>query len=151
EIARLRRLDAVLLERWVRHLLEAGKNSRDPFYAWAKVACADDGQGSKQPWLDRLKPGHQRPGGADAAPAEVEGVLDYGKMSPDAWLPDDVTFGPGPVRPGEVRFSTDPAKPILAIADYAAAEKDPTWDGLKLAAGVEQEPGAMGSVVRAGR
>ena len=34
------------------------------------------------------------------------------------------------MRPGDVRFSKDPAKPIDKLYDYAAAEKDPAFNGL---------------------
>ena len=77
-------------------------------------------------------------------------VIDYARASAE-WLPDGVAFGPGPVRPGEVRISGDAAHPIVKVFDYAAAEKDPIWNVLRPAAGAENEPGALGRAMRAGR
>ena len=37
------------------------------------------------------------------------------------------------------------------MSTTAAAEYDRTWDGLKLAPGAENEPGALGRMVRSGR
>ncbi len=67
------------------------------------------------------------------------------------WLPDGFAFGPGPVRPGELRIRGDATKPVLHFREYGAAEKDPTWDVLKLAPGAENDPGTLGGAVRAGR
>ena len=60
-------------------------------------------------------------------------------------------YGPGPVKPGEIRLGKDPSRPIAKIFGVAAAEKDPTWDGLRLAPDAENDPGALGGWVRAGR
>jgi hypothetical protein len=84
-----------------------------------------------------------------ATPAKV--IVDYGHCEPDKWITDGFAFGPGPVRPGDLHVGGAAAKPILHFRDYAAAEKDPTWDVLKLAPGAENDTGAMGGVVRAGR
>jgi hypothetical protein len=40
---------------------------------------------------------------------------------------------------------------MVKLAEQAAAEKDAFWDGLKPAPGVENDPGLLGAVVRAGR
>src|SRR5262249_40156885 len=64
------------------------------------------------------------------------------------WLPDDMGFGPGPVRPGDVRFGSDPARPVLGFHERAAAVKDPTWDALRLIPGSETEPGGVGRMER---
>jgi hypothetical protein len=68
-----------------------------------------------------------------------------------SWLTDGFAFGPGPVRPGELCIEGDTAKPVLRFREQGAAEKDPAWDVLKLAPGTENEPGALGGAVRAGR
>ena len=40
-------------------------------------------------------------------------VIDYAKSTPKDWIQDGFSFGIGPVRPGELRYGTDPARPIL--------------------------------------
>jgi hypothetical protein len=55
------------------------------------------------------------------------------------------------MRPGDVRFGADPARPIIQFCELGAAEKDPLWNGLRPAAGAENDPGAVGGVLRAGR
>ena len=72
-------------------------------------------------------------------------VLDYAKSGPQGWLPDDVTFGPGPVRPGDLRLECSADSPRVRFVERAAAEKDPVWDGLR-PVGAERDPGAVGRV-----
>jgi hypothetical protein len=55
------------------------------------------------------------------------------------------------VRPGDLRLEGSSDRPSVRFIDRAAAEKDPAFDGLRPAAGEENDPGALGAVVRAGR
>jgi cytochrome c553 len=154
EIAQARKLDAELLRQWVAYVPAAAKDANDLFHAWAKVA-ADAGTDDPKRLSELLRPlvesWRKRDADADAALNGVEVVVDYGKVRPEDWMQDGVTFGPGPVRPGDLRLGVDTARPILKVFDRAAAEKDPTWDVLKLAPGVENEAGSLGGWVRAGR
>jgi hypothetical protein len=144
EVARAHRLDAGLLDHWVAHLA-ALSDEGGPFYPWSRTAC--DPRGS----AESLRLFAERKRRATRLLAGVEVVLDFDKSNPADWLPDGVLFGSGPVRPGEVHFGTDPARPIVGVYDRAAAVKDATWDCLKLAPGSETDPGALAGVVRAGR
>jgi hypothetical protein len=153
-LAQARKLDTALLGRWVTYLLEAAKDNRDPLHAWARVA-SDAGAGEPKRLAEILKPliedGRRRDTAATAALNGAELVVDYRKASPADWLPDGFAFGPGPVRPGDLRLTGDATHPVGKIFDYAAAEKDPTWDKLRPAPATENDPGALGSAVRAGR
>ncbi len=84
-------------------------------------------------------------------PKGGEVVVDYARGRPEDWMPDDATFGPGPARPGDLRMEGDAAHPAVRLCTAAAAEYDRTWDGLKPAAGAENEVGALGRMVRSGR
>jgi len=141
EIAQAHKLDAALLGRWVTHLLAAARDEKDPLHQWAKIAADPDVKFSR----DAQRNAAKRP------ESDAQLIIDYARSTPKNWLPDGFAFGPAPVRPGELRVSGDAAKPTLRFSEYAAAEKDPTWDVLKLAPGAENEPGSLGGAVRAGR
>jgi mono/diheme cytochrome c family protein len=82
-------------------------------------------------------------GDAAALPAGAIVVVDYARPQPGDWLPDDVTFGPGPERVGTVVLGADPARPIARVATTTAARFDPFWKGLTYAAGAEHEAGDL--------
>jgi cytochrome c553 len=153
EVARARKLDAALLGKWTAHLLAAARDTPDPLHAWAVVAT-DAGSGEPKRLAETLKPLVEEGRRQDSDIAEslkgAEVVVDYTKPAP-GWLPDGVGFGPRPVRPGDVRLTGDAGRPAVKLIEEAAAEKDSFWDGLKLAPGVENDPGLLGVVVRAGR
>lgn len=146
DVARERKLDSAQLGEWVNQLRQSAKDANDPLHLWARVAL-DAAADQPQRLAELLK----RPQGADAPRAGIEIMVDYAKLPPTDWLPDGDAFGLAPVRPGDVRFGSDPSRPIERIFDYAAAEKDPTWDRLKLAPGAENDPGPLGGAIRAGR
>jgi hypothetical protein len=152
EVARQRRLDPPAIARWVDQLAVAGKDPQDPFHAWALVSVDPAAKDPKRlaALVKPLAEGGRRRD-AEAALSGAEVVIDYGKAGPEAWMQDGVAFGPAPVRPGDVRFGSDPARPIARVFDHAAAEKDPTWDVLKPAPGAENDPAPVGSLVRSGR
>jgi hypothetical protein len=134
-IAETHKLDAARLDRWTTAILDGAKNPSDPLYAWAK-ACTDD---TKRPPAEAVK----------AAEAEV--IVDYVHSRPIDWMPDGPSFGSAPAQPGDLHLDGDPTHPSIRFAVDAAAEYDRTWDGMKLAAGAENESGALGRMVRSGR
>jgi hypothetical protein len=83
--------------------------------------------------------------------ADAEVIVDYAHSRLEDWMPDGPAFGTGPARPGDLQLNGDPAHPTIRLVTDAAAEYDRTWDGLKLAAGAENESGALGRMVRSGR
>jgi hypothetical protein len=133
EVARGRKLDTAILRRWVAHLTAARDDERDPLHGWAK-------------------PGTLTEVSAPSAPQrEAEVVVDYSRCDSGAWLTDGVAFGPGPARAGELRLEGTADRPAVRFIERGAAEKDAAWDGLRPAAGAENDPGALGATVRAGR
>jgi hypothetical protein len=154
KIARTRHLDPVFLTRWAGHLSSAARDTSDPLHLWAKLAAEPASQDSRK-LAELLRPTlaawRQRDTEAANALKRAEVVIDYARSPAKDWLPDGPAFGQAPVRPGDIRFGQDPARPILKMVDYAAAEKDPLWDGLRPAPGAENDPGALGRVVRSGR
>jgi hypothetical protein len=145
-----RKLDPALLAKWVSQISTAARDENDPLHAWGKVAPRDaDGKQLTDLLRPPVESGRKRQADADNALKGVDVVIDYAK--PSDWLPDDVSFGPGPVRSGDLRFGNDPSRPVLGFHERAAAVKDPTWDGLRLAPGSEIEPGGVGRMERPGR
>jgi len=71
-----------------------------------------------------------------------EVIVDYANLQPGQWLPDDVSFGPGPVRAGSYRLGR--------VVERTAAEFDPFWAKLVQTPDSENEPGSLG-YKRAGR
>jgi hypothetical protein len=139
QIARAYKLDAAILARWRTYLKAATHEENDPLHVWA-TSAADPTPKSAY----RTK---QRP----QATSDIQVIIDYAQCKPGDWLTDGFAFGPGPVRPGDLLVEGEAAKPVLHFREYAAAEKDPAWDGLKTAPGAQNDPGALGSIVRAGR
>jgi hypothetical protein len=154
QVARARKLDADLLGRWVQHLLAARRDPGDPLHAWARVA-GDPSAGKSARLAELLRPTVEgwRKRAADAAGAlkGAEVVVDYARCGPESWLPDDLAFGTGPVRAGDLSLGGVVGQPPVRFFERGAAEFDPVWRGLKPAAGSEGEPGALGKMVRAGR
>lgn len=154
DLAASHKLNPEVLRQWATHLKAARGDAADPMHLWARAA-ADPGAGDakrlaelRQPWIEA---GRKRAAEADNALQGLEVIVDYAAARSEDWLPDDVGFGPRPVRPGDLRWGNDPKRPVVKVIDQAAAEKDPTWDGLRLAPGSENDPGPVGAVVRAGR
>ncbi len=148
-IARAHHLDTARLEQWLAYLSRAARDPQDPLHAWAVMAW--DAGAAKRVLPPLLDSWSRRAAAAKTALDLAEVVVDYRAANPADWMPDGVSFGPGPVRAGEIRFGSDPARPIAALYEQAAAEKDPTWDRLKLRPGSELDPGALGALVRSGR
>jgi hypothetical protein len=143
KIAAERKLDAKRLAYWVLHLRDAAKDPAAPLHLWAKLADAN----ARPALLDALK---KQGVAAALVPAGAETVFDFAARKSEDWRPDDVSFGPRPVRPGDLHFSRDAARPIARVLDTAAAEFDPSFNGFKPAAGAQPDPGALG-YNRAGR
>jgi hypothetical protein len=137
KIAAERKLDPKRLAYWVLHLRDAARDPAAPPHLWAKLADAS----ARPALLDAL---NKQTVAATLGPAGVETVFDFAAAGPDDWRPDDVSFGPRPVRPGDLRFTDDAARPVARVIDTAAAEFDPSCNGFKPAAGAQLDPGALG-------
>ena len=146
-VAKSRNLDAATLEKWLLHLRGDAKQPGDVLHAWSKFALdqkATDltrvseffkqAEAAKQQTADALK--------------NLEIIQDY--ASADDWLPDDVSFAGAPRKRGELIFGGNAANPVERIAEIAAAEFDPTFDGYKLAANASNDPVGL-AYMRAGK
>jgi cytochrome c553 len=147
-----RKLDPEILVGWAAAVLAAGRNPDDPLHAWAKV-CAEPGTASPgrlagllRSVVGRLR---QREATAAAALRGADVVIDYATAGAADWLPDEAAFGPGPETVGAVRLGAGPSG--VRFAEETAAVYDRAWDGLRGAAGAEEEPGALARVHGAGR
>ncbi len=140
KIVRERKLDANILRQWVSHLQTAAREENDPLRFFTNPS------GGRNPPEGRLR-GLTPPARGDSPTV----LIDYAHCKPENWLTDGPTFGPGPVRPGELIIRGDASKPVVRFREYAAAEKEPTWDMLRSASGEANDPGALGGVMRAGR
>jgi hypothetical protein len=138
KIAAERKLDAKRLAWWVLHLQRAAKEPGNPLHFWAKAAPDSKNRAMLLETLRKQELAATKP----KAGAEI--VFDYAASQPEDWMPDDAAFGTRPVRPGDARFSTDPNKPIAELLDYSAAERDPAFNGLKMAAGSQLDPSGLG-------
>jgi hypothetical protein len=151
EIARGRNLDPGRLGHWATHLLAAAKDAEDPFHAFALAAAAGKGVPLAQTLRPLADGWRRRQAEAAAALKGAQTVIDYGRSGPQDWITDGGLFGAGPVRPGELRVWGKPERPEVRIATRGAAEVDRAWPALKRATGTENEPGALGFMVREGR
>ncbi len=149
-LAKVGKLDADLLAVWVATLLNAAQNPNDPLHPWAKVA-ADRGADEPRRLAELLKPFVEAQRKRDADVKKYAVVVDYARNSADEFLPDDLSFGNGPTRPGQVKVSGDPARPDVRLADFAAAEIDPAWEVITTAPGTQTDAGGLGQMIRAGR
>jgi hypothetical protein len=93
-----------------------------------------------------LVPLERAAGQRSSLATEAKVVIDYAALKAGEWLPDDVTFGDGPVKAGSVRVVGHK----LAFEPYSAAVFDPFWANLKLTPGTANDSGALGRVTRAG-
>ncbi|MDX1945190.1 MAG: PSD1 and planctomycete cytochrome C domain-containing protein [Pirellulaceae bacterium] len=84
------------------------------------------------------------------SPGTAEVIIDYANPPANSWFANGPTFGPGPVRAGELLLPTDPAAP-LQLATYGAAQRDLAWPDLGVAAPSENDAGRLSGWVRAGR
>jgi hypothetical protein len=167
---RSKELDPAVLKGWNQQLAQAANDRTSPLYMLARVTA--NRKRPVQEIQSELVRNTMRNLNWFGLPAKV--VVDYSSsqsrwknatfkeligepnkpISPEwngPWLPDDVAFGPSPVRPGEIILSTSPARPIARVAEVGAAEIDRAFDGLRLAAGAQNESGLLGGVVRSGR
>ena len=77
-------------------------------------------------------------------------IVDYGNLLASDWMPDDFSYGHGPVKLASLRILGSKSLPAFQFAEYSAAMVDPFWKDLKHAKWAEPEPGALGAN-RAGR
>jgi hypothetical protein len=152
-IANKNRLDPIFLGRWVAYVLAAAQKPDDLLHPFAKIALdpkANDAGHFEVLLRPILQHWKQRQKAAQFLPGKVE--VDFGKLHEKDWRPDDIYYGVGPVRSGDLRLEGDPAAPrIHAINHRDAAVVDPGAKGLTRSPGAEKESGALAEVIGSGR
>jgi hypothetical protein len=148
------KVDLARLQKWIAALREAAGKPNDLLHLWAKF-CEVKGDDAKTFFevkklvSERWQRQHQEYQKAINA-ADV--IVDYSQEPrSDKWLTNGVTFGTRATKAGELLWSNDPAHPLAGFADVAAARRDPTWNGLRAAAGSERDIGKLGNIDRAGK
>jgi hypothetical protein len=150
-VAEARGLNAALLTAWTTHLLACPTD--DPFYPWVRLATQAE---TREPArlaseLAHLEAGELEKHRASLAAAKnSEIILDLSQANL-SWMPDDCSFGSGPLRLGDVCVGGNLQRPTVRLMDRGAAVYDRAWDILKSAPGAENDPSAIGKLVRAGR
>ncbi|KAB2667671.1 MAG: DUF1549 domain-containing protein [Verrucomicrobia bacterium] len=71
-------------------------------------------------------------------------VVDFARSGPADWMQDGFAFGLRPARAGDLLFGPDARHPILGVAEYGAAIRDPLWRGLKTEGG-SRDAGRLGN------
>ncbi len=78
-------------------------------------------------------------------------VVDYSVAStPATWLPDDVSFGVGPLAAGTSTVRAAGKTPGIRVEPFGAAVFDPFWAGLKTSADSAPDYGPLGKANRVG-
>jgi hypothetical protein len=150
-VSESRGLDLDTLTAWTSHLVSC--TAEDPFYLWAHVATRAETREPAQfarelARFQAVEAEKQRAAEAGRKTAEI--IVNYGQENPE-WMPDDCSFGEGPTRLGDVHVIAAAGRPQLRLIERGAATYDRAWDFLKPAAGAENDPSAIGKVLRAGR
>lgn len=143
-------LDADLVQKWAKHIIKAASQPEDPLHLWA-LMCQDGDKQAQQRRLNKLleqwQKAQQR---VDRSLSGTTTIIDYAAAGPNEWLPDGEGFGNGPQRAGQILLEPcEAARPTVSL--YAAARRDPFWNGLKVADETQREAGALKQWVRAGQ
>ncbi|MFT5498676.1 MAG: hypothetical protein ACI9TH_004091, partial [Kiritimatiellia bacterium] len=121
---------------WTEALLAAGKDHGSPLHA---VHMALLGKRVAVPVP------------ADRALLEqAEILVDYGATSSEAFMQDGFTWGPSVVKAGDLLVGTS-EHPILRVAPYGAAVRDPAWNGLKVIDSEKDAGNALSKYTRSGQ
>ncbi|MFP6668145.1 MAG: PSD1 and planctomycete cytochrome C domain-containing protein, partial [Pirellulales bacterium] len=141
------------LNAWIAQLQAAQKDPAHPLHAWGMLAAdkalttagAIDafGRSLAERWRGELEK-------TDEALAKARIVVDYGDPT-EPFIQDGYSFGPSPALPGQLTIVREGEVAKFGVHTQGAARRDMRWDGLKLAGGTQNEPGAVGKVPRSGQ
>jgi hypothetical protein len=139
------RSDDELVRFWVTHLEKAARNKDDLFHL---LAVAPERGIDLDQWQRERQ---ARSAAEKAFEKGCDVIVDYGRLKPGEWLPDDAGYGREPVLQGEPQFSSEPRRPITRFSDRTAASLGPMWRGLRALPGTDRDYGALHSQSRAGK
>jgi len=152
--ANARKLGVERLGRVITHLVAAEKTPEDPLHAWARL-CRLPGKPSVEAVAAVLDPLRKnwanRQAAAGRALDGVRMLVDFTRLEGRRWRQDGSSFRTGPVEPGDLVTSDNPARPIGRIFTHGGAAWDRAFSGLAIAGGSENENGKLSGWMRAGR
>jgi cytochrome c553 len=152
--ANARKLDVSRLKRLIVHLAAAEKNPDDLLHAWALLSrkAVQPTPAAVGAVLDPLrKAWTARRSAAAAAVGNARVLVDFNALSGRRWRQDGASFRTGPVRPGDLVTTQNPARPIASVRTRGGAAWDAAFSGLTLTGGTENENGRLSGWVRGGR
>ncbi len=142
DLATERLLDRARLERWAAELAKAKTAPEHPLHALTKMTAAKPRVEAKA--LSALLEQWKTALGAPASvPAAADVVIDYTTGTTTSWFQDGYSFGPRPLRVGELRFGATPEQPLDGLVSEPAAYRDPVWKNLR-APKNEKDHGKLG-------
>ena len=151
-IAAKRGLHAGTLQAWVKQLRAAGDKPDDPLHVWARLGGKTlDPAAAEETIANEVTAAAARHKPPEFSLNGAELIIDYQHCPPQHWLTDGAVFGAAPVIAGTPLPTTEPASPLAGLTLYGAARRDPAFDGLNLAAGMQNDQGRVGKWQRAGR
>ena len=149
-------IDVALLKGWAQALFAAKGDPTDPLHALAIVAfdpAMKDGKPLQEKTKALVAGWREEVARFEKGMSGATVVVDYSanEFPTNAWLADGQTFGPAPVRRGDIRLGGPADQPTWNVARVSAAQRDPFWNGLQLSPGAEHDWGATTNVIRSGR
>ena len=152
-VAKERKLDATLVDRWAKELRRAEKQPAHPLHSFARLSV-DSTINELGRFAALWQPIQETLRSAQAVERDYpveQVIIDYAQATPEQWFADGFTFGLRPVRPGDFLLSADPQTPLANFVTRGAARRDPAWNSLKVGGGTEKDHGGLGGWDRAGR
>lgn len=129
--AKRHEVDEARLTAFIEHLEKPLDARRDPLAVWRRFIA----EGARA--LPSV------PAAAPVATTDTKAdevvLFDASRLAAGDWLADGLTFGRGPVRPGDLRLGVAPSRPIDRIYADSAAVREPKWDFFRNADGNERE------------
>ena len=122
EVAAGAKLDPTVLERWAAALKEpAAVDVTHAMYAWQRLAELDPAAAPESvnaKWQALLADAKASADGSAAAAVRREGdveLADFRGAGFEGWLPQDQSFGPAPLKPGDFLLGADANRPIATF------------------------------------
>jgi hypothetical protein len=145
EVATQRNLDSARLTRWVDELERARSHRNHPLHLWSRAACTEDSDTTDRTEIilkQVIRDCDQSEAQARQSGQGVQPLVNMRNPAAEDWSQDGFAFGLRPRRAGDIRFSSDPARPIAEVFWFAAAQSEPGWE-VQLAPGTERDPGKV--------
>jgi len=131
DVAASYHLDVARLEHWVDAIQEAEKDVASPLAGWLRECDESFGlpTGEELKSIAVVEAEVDAKSEVDRDPSSRT-VIDFETSTDDNFFQDGYSFGQSPVARGELCVSGTPRDPQLFVARYAAASRDPIWNGL---------------------